>query len=263
MKIKEIIDALERFAPLPLQDDYDNSGLQVGLTETEATGVLLCLDVTEAVLAEAKTLGCNLVVSHHPILFHPLKSLTDKDINGRCIIKAVQDDIVIYSCHTNLDNAAKGVNSRFSKILGLINTKPIIKHTEDSGSGVIGDLSTPIMFDELIQLLQDKLNVWVIRHNKCTEKQIKRIALCGGSGSFLIRDAYTLGADAFITGEIGYHHFFGFDKIMSLIEIGHYESEKYTIELLFDILLSSFPSFPLYMTSINTNPIEYSCNNRQ
>lgn len=263
MKIKEIIVALERFAPLPLQDDYDNSGLQVGLTETEATGALLCLDVTEAVLAEAKTLGCNLVVSHHPLLFHPLKSITDNDINGRCVIKAVKDNIAIYSSHTNLDNVRGGVNGRIANILGLLNTQNIVNLTEGNGSGVIGDLYKPILFDELLQLLQERFNVSVIRHNRCTQKQIKRIAICGGAGSFLINDAFNLGADAFITGEIGYHHFFGFDNIMSLIEIGHYESEQFTIELLYDILLSSFPSLPLFMTKINTNPIENYCNNNR
>jgi putative NIF3 family GTP cyclohydrolase 1 type 2 len=134
---------------------------------------------------------------------------------------------------------------------------------EGNGSGVIGDLSKPIMFDELLQMLQEKFHVSVIRHNRCIEKQIKRIAICGGAGSFLINDALNLGADAFITGEIGYHHFFGFDNIMSLIEIGHYESEQFTIELLYDILLSSFPSLPLFMTKINTNPIEYFCNNNR
>ena len=263
MKIKEIIVALERFAPLPLQDDYDNSGLQVGLTETEATGALLCLDVTEAVLAEARTLGCNMVVSHHPVLFHPLRSLTEHDINGRCIIKAVQEDIVIYSSHTNLDNVKGGVNDRIASILGLSNTKPIVQRTEGNGSGVIGDLSKPIILSELFLILQDKFTVSVIRHNKCVEKQVQRIAVCGGSGSFLIQDALKLGADSFITGEVGYHHFFGFENIMSLIEIGHYESEQFTIELLYEVISNSFPSLPLFKTTINTNPIEYTCNNNR
>ena len=119
MKIKEIIAALERFAPLPLQDGFDNAGLQIGLTEAEATGALLCLDVTEAVVDEAVTLGYNLIVSHHPLIFKGYKSITGRDYIERCILKAIRNDIVIYSAHTNLDNAPGGVNYKIAEKIGL------------------------------------------------------------------------------------------------------------------------------------------------
>nr|WP_302831312.1 Nif3-like dinuclear metal center hexameric protein [uncultured Bacteroides sp.] len=123
MKIKEIVSALERFAPLPLQDGFDNAGLQIGLTDAEATGALLCLDVTESVLDEAIALGCNLVISHHPLIFKGYKSITGKDYVERCILKAIKNDLVIYSAHTNLDNAAGGVNFKIAEKIGLKNVR--------------------------------------------------------------------------------------------------------------------------------------------
>ena len=123
MKIKEIVSALERFAPLPLQDGFDNAGLQIGLTEAEATGALLCLDVTEAVLDEAIGLGYNLVIAHHPLLFKGCKSITGRDYVERCILKAIKNDIVIYAAHTNMDNAWGGVNFKIAEKLGLKNVR--------------------------------------------------------------------------------------------------------------------------------------------
>ena len=123
MKIKEIIAALEQFAPLPLQESYDNAGLQCGLTEAEVSGALLCLDVTEAVINEAIELGCNLIVSHHPLLFHGLKQVADADMVQRCLRMAVKNDICIYSAHTNLDSAEDGVNFRIAEKMGLIDVQ--------------------------------------------------------------------------------------------------------------------------------------------
>lgn len=123
MKIKEIVSALERFAPLPLQDGFDNAGLQIGLTDAEATGALLCLDVTEAVLDEAIASGCNLIISHHPLIFKGYKSITGKDYVERCILKAIKNDIVIYSAHTNLDNVPGGVNFKIAEKIGLKNVR--------------------------------------------------------------------------------------------------------------------------------------------
>ena len=131
MKIKEIIAALERFAPLPLQDGFDNAGLQVGLTEAEATGALLCLDVTEAVVDEAITLGFNLIISHHPLIFKGYKSITGRDYIERCIMKAIRNDITIYSAHTNLDNAPGGVNYKIAEKIGLKNVR-ILEPKEES-----------------------------------------------------------------------------------------------------------------------------------
>lgn len=123
MKIKEIVSALERFAPLPLQDGFDNAGLQIGLTEAEATGALLCLDITEAVLDEAIALGFNLIIAHHPLLFKGYKSITGRDYVERCILKAIKNDLVVYAAHTNLDNAPEGVNFKIAEKIGLKNVR--------------------------------------------------------------------------------------------------------------------------------------------
>ena len=148
MKIKEIIGALERFAPLPLQDGFDNAGLQIGLTEAEATGALLCLDVTEAVVDEAVTLGYNLIISHHPLIFKGYKSITGRDYIERCILKAIRNDIAIYSAHTNLDNAEGGVNFKIAEKIGLKNVQ-VLEPKQDAGedvvagAGVVGELEEP------------------------------------------------------------------------------------------------------------------------
>ena len=122
-KIKEITDALEMFAPLPLQEGYDNAGLQVGVTEAEVKRVLLCLDVTEEVIDEAITSEYNLIISHHPLIFHPLKKITGRNYVERCVQKAIRHDIAIYAAHTNLDNAPGGVNFKMAEKLGLKNAK--------------------------------------------------------------------------------------------------------------------------------------------
>ena len=126
VRIKDIANALEMFAPLPLQDGFDNAGLQIGLTEAEVAGVLLCLDVTEAVVDEAVALGCNLIVSHHPLIFSPLKRITGSNYVERCVIKALANGIAIYSAHTNIDNAPGGVNYRIAEKLGLQNVRILV-----------------------------------------------------------------------------------------------------------------------------------------
>ncbi len=126
VRIKDIANALEMFAPLPLQDGFDNAGLQIGLTEAEVAGVLLCLDVTEAVVDEAVASGCNLIVSHHPLIFSPLKRITGSNYIERCVIKALANGIAIYSAHTNIDNAPGGVNYRIAEKLGLLNVRILV-----------------------------------------------------------------------------------------------------------------------------------------
>lgn len=259
MKIKEVLSALERFAPLPLQDGYDNAGLQIGLTDAEVSGALLCLDVTEAVIDESIRLGCNLVISHHPLLFHGLKCISGRDYIERCVMKAIKNDIAIYSAHTNLDNAPKGVNWWMCQKLGIMN--PQILENKDgfvgAGAGMIGELPEALSITSFLELVKTTFKVGCVLHNQPSEvKQIKKVALCGGAGSFLVLNAKTQGADAFITGEIKYHEFFGYNDML-VSAIGHYESEQYTQELLKNNIEECFPELQLYVTSENTNPIYY------
>ncbi len=253
------MNALERFAPLPLQDGFDNAGLQIGLTEVEATGALLCLDVTEAVVDEAIALGFNLIVSHHPLLFHGLKHISGTTYIERCALKAIKNDIVIYSAHTNLDNAPGGVNDKIAEKIGLHDVKILQPKELEStaGSGVIGMLDEPETELEFLKRIKKTFEVECLRHNKLTGRLIQKVALCGGAGSFLLPNAQRQGADVFITGEIKYHEFFDYDKGMLVAEIGHYESEQYTKELLATIISEKFPSLEIEITKINTNPIKY------
>lgn len=253
------MNALERFAPLPLQDGFDNAGLQIGLTEVEATGALLCLDVTEAVVDEAIALGFNLIVSHHPLLFHGLKHISGTTYIERCALKAIKNDIVIYSAHTNLDNAPGGVNDKIAEKIGLHDVKILQPKELEStaGSGVIGMLDEPETELEFLKRIKKTFEVECLRHNKLTGRLIQKVALCGGAGSFLLPNAQRQGADVFITGEIKYHEFFDYDKGMLVAEIGHYESEQYTKELLATIISEKFPSLEIEVTKINTNPIKY------
>lgn len=363
MKIKEIVSALERFAPLPLQDGFDNAGLQIGLTEAEATGALLCLDVTESVIDEAITLGYNLVISHHPLIFKGYKSITGKDYVERCILKAIKNDIVIYSAHTNLDNASGGVNFKIAEKIGLKNIRILsckedsllklvtfvpVEHAENvrralfnagcgnigdydscsynlegegtfraqegthpfcgeigelhiekeirietilpsykksavvraliaehpyeepafdfyplknswtqAGAGVIGELECPETELDFLKRIKDIFEVGCIKHNELTGRSIRKVALCGGAGAFLLSDAISCNADVFITGEIRYHDYFGHENDILMAEIGHYESEQYTKEIFYSLLRGLFPDFGIQFSKINTNPIKY------
>ena len=259
MKIKEIIDALERFAPLPLQDGFDNAGLQLGLTGAEATGALLCLDVTEEVLDEAEALGMNLVVAHHPLLFHAVKSLTGKNDVERCVMKALRNGIAVYAAHTNLDNAVGGVNFKMAEKIGLTEVQ-FLRPFEDGregGAGIVGQLEEPETELDFLQRLKKTFEVSCVMHNRLCGREIRKVALCGGAGAFLIPQAIQAGADVFVTGEIKYHEFQGHDDDLLLTSLGHYESEQYTIELLEKIIKEAFPQLPVKRTRVNTNPIRY------
>ena len=268
MKIKDVICALEKFAPLPLQESYDNAGLQIGLTEAEVSGALLCLDVTEAVLEEALRMDCNMVISHHPLLFHGVKVVSDSTQVERCLRIAVKHDLCIYSAHTNLDNAIDGVNYRIAERLGLIDVEllqpRIVKvrdaHGERSvraGSGVLGYL--PMAEDSMrfLERVKDTFGCQCLMHNEPLQRRIQCVAICGGAGDFMIDEAIRRDADAFITGEMHYHTYMGHEQQLQLAVTGHYESEQYTTSIFMDILSAALPRLPLYLSETNTNPIHY------
>lgn len=256
MKVSDIINAIERDAPLFLQDDFDNAGLQVGLCSDEVHAVLACLDVTEDIVNEAVERGCNLIVSHHPLLFHPLKKVSDLSYQQRCVRQTISQGISIYSAHTNLDNAPGGVNYRIAEKIGLEQLDWLEKKQgQDAGSGLIGVLPQPMRAEEFLSKIKDIFNVRALAYNEVdADKVILRVALCGGAGSFLIPTALQRGADCFITGEVHYHQFFEGEGML-IAALGHYESEQYTIELLSDMISDAFPDLRVEKTSLNTNPI--------
>ena len=260
MKVRQVLDALEQYAPLPLQDGFDNAGLQIGLTvEQEVAGALLCLDVTEAIIDEAERMGCNLIIAHHPLLFHGLKSVTGKSYVERCVIKAIQKGIAIYAAHTNLDNVQGGVNYRIAEKIGLTDLQFLEPKaaTVPAGAGVIGNLPEAMDERDFLLLLKQLFGISCMRHNLLNGRKIKRVALCGGAGGFLLSNAIAQGADAFLTGEMRYHDYFGHDDELLIAEMGHYESEQYTIDLIGEWLQNHCKELKIVKTSLNTNPINY------
>ena len=268
MKIREILYALEKFAPLPLQESYDNAGLQVGLTEVEASGALLCLDVTEEVLDEAISLGCNLVISHHPLLFGGLKRITGRTMVERCVMKAIKHNLTIYSAHTNLDNSEDGVNYKIADKLGLEDVRLLQPrmvqvtigddtHTVFAGSGVVATVTVPEDASDFLQRVKETFRVDCLQHNEVLDRPIRKVVICGGAGDFLLEQALEIGADAFLTGEMKYHLYFGHDQDIQIGVLGHYQSEQYTKEIIYSIIADACPGVPVYITSLNTNPIKY------
>jgi len=260
VKIKQVLCALEQFAPLPLQESWDNAGLQVGLTEAEVSGALLCLDVNESIIDEAIAKGCNLIVSHHPLLFRGLKQVGDSNYVQRCVIKAIKNDIVVVSMHTNLDNAKDGVNWKIAEKLGLTDVEFFAQKSVDgveAGSGVVGYLAEPQAAAVFVQTVKARFQVACAQCNELLERPIRKVAICGGAGDFLLDDAVSQGADAFITGEMHYHQYFDYEQKIQICVIGHYQSEQYTTEVFADIISKACPEVRTVIAETNTNPIIY------
>ena len=260
VKIKEVLSALERFAPLPLQESWDNAGLQVGLTETEVSGALLCLDVNERIVDEAVQKGCNLIVSHHPLLFRGLKTISDLTDVQRTVMKAIQKGICVVSMHTNMDNARGGVNFKIAEKLGLQQVRFFAPKTVDgieAGSGVIGELSEPMAADDFILMVKKTFDVECALCNELLKRPVRKIAICGGAGDFLLDAALAEGADAFITGEMHYHQYFGYEQAIQICVIGHYQSEQFTAEIFRDIIQKDCPGVRTEIAETCTNPILY------
>jgi dinuclear metal center YbgI/SA1388 family protein len=363
IKLKKITEALERMAPLSFQESYDNSGLQVGDPEMEISGILIALDVTEELVEEAVRLGYNLIISHHPVIFGGLKSLTGRTAPERIVARSIREGIAIYSAHTNFDSIPEGVNKAMADRLGLQNLKildarkdllkkivvfvpveqsealrqamfeagaghigaydqcsfnlegsgtfrglegsdpfvgiPGVLHEEAEtrvetivpahltnrvvqamlgahpyeevaydiyplensapgiGMGMLGELEDSM--DEMVFLnfVKDRFGLSVIRHTELLGKEVKKVALCGGSGSFLMGKAIASGADVFVTGDLKYHQFFDAEGHILLMDIGHFESEQFTRELFYDLLIKKFPKFAIRLSETDTNPIKY------
>ncbi len=257
MKVQDIENTIEHIAPLFLQDDFDNSGLQVGVESDEVRAVLVCLDVTEDIISEALEKGCNLIVSHHPLLFHPLKKVSEDTYQQRCVRRAISNGISIYASHTNLDNAPGGVNYWIAGKIGLQQLDWLErKEGQNAGSGLVGVLPEPVCAEEFLSRLKAVFGVRALAYNAVDpQKMIYRVALCGGAGSFLIPAALSLGADCFITGEVHYHQYFEAEGML-IAALGHYESEQYTTDLLAEIIGQAYPDLRVEKTALCTNPIQ-------
>jgi dinuclear metal center YbgI/SA1388 family protein len=363
MKLKDLCSYLDSAVPLSFQEGYDNSGLQIGLPEKTISSAMITLDVTEEVVDEAISHKCDVVVSHHPLIFTGIKRLSGKTFTERILYKAVKHDIAIYSAHTNLDMFSSGVSRKMAEKLGLgeikvlsplekkllklvtyipeshlekvkdalfeagagvignydqcgfstsgtgsyrgnESTKPFIgekgkihfeketrfetvlfSHLKEKvikvllevhpyeevaydlyalenmnveiGLGCVGEFPDSMSEDGFLKLVSSVFDAKGIRYSKPTGKPVKKVALCGGSGALLLNLAIVSRADAFITADIKYHNFFEADNKILLVDTGHFESEKFSTEILYDLIIKKFPKFAVRFSETNTNPINY------
>ncbi len=362
-RIQDILSFLDQLAPPAYQESYDNATLICGDRNWNLTGVLCTLDCTEAVVEEAIQQGANLIVTHHPIVFKGLKTITGKTYVERTIIKAIQANVAIFAIHTNLDNVAGGVNRRIADRLGLQQPRilqpkrqllnklvffvPIVaknkvleavfqagagqigeysdcafsseglgqftpsenanpslgqrgqahvepelrvevilpvhlsskvlaalkaahpyeevayylsnleNENQEVGAGMIGTLPESMSEEEFLDYLKQRMNLSIVKHSPLTGNRIKKVAVCGGAGIFLLGDAKKAGADVFVTADIKYHEYFDAEGVLLLCDIGHYESEIFTKDLLAEVLSQNFPNIALYLSKVVTNPTSY------
>ena len=363
MNVQSICNLIEQVAPLALQESYDNAGLLVGNSQMEVFGVLVTIDITEAVIAEAIEKKCNLIISHHPLIFSGLKRLVGQNEVQRCVVKAVKNDIAIYAAHTNLDNVLQGVNGKIADKIGLTN-RQILQPKQNSllklityvprlhsyrvrealfeagagqignydacsfnvegvgtfranenavpfvgennelhaepetrievilpdylqfkvleallkshpyevpaydfillknawnevGAGLWGELETEEDELEFMKRIKTIFNCRAIRHTNLLGKKVKRVAVCGGSGSSFLSDAIRAKADVFITGDFKYHEFFDAENRILIADIGHFESEQFTKEIFSEIISEKMTTFAVQISDSKTNPINY------
>lgn len=266
MKLKDITQYLESIAPLRFQENYDNSGLIVGQSDMQISSALISLDATEEVIEEAITKGCNLVISHHPIVFRGIKKFSENNYVHRAIIKAIKHDVALYAIHTNLDNVLRyGVNEKLAHKLKLNHVEVLKPHPSSKmetdyevGAGALGSLPTSMSSMTFINHVKNSLGIKQVRHTKALNQNIDRVAVCGGVGSFLLPSAKGAEAQAFVTADYKYHEFFDADDRILIVDVGHYESEYYTIELIHELLSKKFANFAAHYTKVITNPVFYS-----
>ena len=259
MKIEDVVD--DRFHP-EYQEDYDNAGFLVGDGSAEYKGALVALDLTAEVVDEAKAAGLNLIVTHHPLIFGGLKSVTSRTATGRLVIDMVRSGIAAYAAHTNLDNMPDGVNGILCEKLGLRNTHILKLSTgnreleTELGAGMVGELEVETATDDFLLMVKHRLGLPCLRLSgeRCT---VRRVAVCGGSGSFLIADAMHAGADAYLTGDLKYHDFQRPEGRMLLADIGHYESEQFAREIISRAISEKFSNFACRISECQHSVVHY------
>ena len=257
MKVKDIIAAIENFAPLSLQEEWDNSGLCIGSEEDEVTSVIVGLDCTPELVDEAIACGADMIVTHHPLIFSGLKRISPDDFVGKMVMKVVKAGISVYAAHTTADKVADGVSGAMAVRLGLEDVQILDEDGDGTGLGVVGNLPQPMTAQEMVELVRTRFALETVRTSRPLDSMITRVAMCGGSGSSLIGAAKASGAQLYISGDISYHNFFTQDEFM-IMDIGHYESEIEIVDILFSLIKKNFPTFAVRITqNMQSNPIYY------
>ena len=238
MKVRDIASVIEAFAPLEVQESWDNSGLCIGSPEQPVKGVLVGFDCTPALIDEAVANGCDMVVTHHPLIYGGIKKIQPEDPVGRTVLKA----------------AASGAMARR---LGLQDVR-ILDEKDGVGMGAVGTLPAPLSAEEAVAFVKERFGLKLVRCSALIDTPIRTVALCGGSGSSLIGAARNAGAQLYICGDITYHHFFTPDGFM-VMDIGHFEGEIEIAEILFSLLKKNFPTFAVRISGQlhSSNPVKY------
>ena len=258
MKVREVTSVIEAFAPLSLQESYDNSGLIVGRYDDEVSKILLAVDVTEEVIDEAVEQGCDMIITHHPIIFQPVKRFNSASPAERCVEQAIRRGIVLYAAHTNLDSTPQGMSWRVAQILGLKDVEVMQATSPDgAGFGVVGELNGATPSLDFMRQVMEKFGVKALRHSDIVKPEVKRVAICTGSGGSLIDVARASGADIYLTADLKYNDFMRHENSIILADMGHFESEYCAIELLFDILSKNFCIFAARKSVRSRNPVNY------
>lgn len=259
MRIRDVVAAIERFAPLESQESYDNAGLVVGRYDDQVHAALLAVDVTEEVLDEAEREGCDLVITHHPIVFHPLKRFNSATYVERCLERAIRRGIALYACHTNLDSAPDGMSWRLAGMLGVTGLRVLQPAAADAraGFGVTGRLEEPMPLEGFLERMRDRLSLRAIRYSEPIARPVERVAVCTGAGASLIGDVRRAGVDLYVTSDLKYNDFMAPSGEFVVADIGHFESEYCAIDILFDILSKNLFTFAVRKSVSSRNPISY------
>lgn len=259
MKVREVAGAIEEFAPLGLQESYDNSGLNVGSPDAEVSGVLICVDVTDEVVDEALAVGANLVVSHHPLLFHPLRRLVGGDPAQRIAARCMIAGISLYAAHTSLDSADGGMSHALGRQLGLRDMRLLCPHAPGghTGYGVVGELAEAVPILRFLSEVRRSLRCGAIRYSPPCRDMVSRVALSTGAGASLIEAAAGAKADVYLSADFKYNDFFAPDGRLVVADVGHFESEYCAIDLLYDIITKKIANFAVRKSERSVNPINY------
>ena len=256
-KVKDVIAVIEEFAPLALQEKWDNSGLCIGSPDDKVSSVLLGLDCTPELVDEAIACGADMIVTHHPLIFSGLKKISAEDLVGEAVVKAIRAGISVYAAHTSADKVIAGVSGAMAARLGLKDVRILDEDGEGTGLGVVGNLPEPMTAQDALELVKERFALKVVKSSKPVGCKIERVAMCGGSGGSLIGAARAAGAQLYISGDISYHNFFTPEGFM-IMDIGHYESEIEIVDILFSLIKKNFPTFAVRITqNMQSNPIYY------
>ena len=256
MILQDIINIIESVAPLSYQEDWDNSGLQVGDRNAEVNAALLTIDVTKSVVDEAIALGCDLIVSHHPLLFRGLKQITGSTPQERCVLKAIQHNIAIYSAHTSMDSWMHGVSGKMAEKLGVQDYHILVESQDNVGLGVIGQLSEPMSMQAFMAHVAKVFDIEGagLRYVHGKGEQVQKIAICGGAGADLVNEAIAQGADVYVSADFKYHEMQAVAGQIAVVDMDHWVSEHYTREI-FEQLLS--PYIHTRVAQTDKSPVQY------